>query len=349
MADPTEISVEDAENFLQDDFNKLSGKPPVEAPAEPAEPAEAPAETPEVAEPKEGEEQAAAPEESATPAAPEAQPNPYDWIEKIEDKEVKDKIIGEIQARMQAEHRIRSDNGRVAAFQRQARELKQALAQLKEQKNKPPGDGPPAADAAPQTPEEWNSVIEADPVLAKAVQALLKSEVEAAKATVRGEFQEKLKGAVEPIYTDRVQQGRAEEQSKLLQLVPNAYEVIQSQPYQYFINNVAPPGLRELAVKSTDHRDAVAVLRDYASWMIATGQAPAPSQQQPDPAPAADTSDADRIAQERANKLKTTTPGAAPSAPVRPGAATNNLDSEAANDLLLKYFADIKSGVRVTK
>src|SRR5690606_7028092 len=141
MADPTEISVEDAENFLQDDFNKLSGKPPVEAPAEPAEPAEAPAETPEVAEPKEGEEQAAAPEESATPAAPEAQPNPYDWIEKIEDKEVKDKIIGEIQARMQAEHRIRSDNGRVAAFQRQARELKQALAQLKEQKNKPPGDG----------------------------------------------------------------------------------------------------------------------------------------------------------------------------------------------------------------
>jgi hypothetical protein len=346
----TEISVEDAANFLQEDFNKIQGKAPEPTPEPTPAPEPATEATPATTTEPEGE--PAAPEKENS--QPTTEPDPYSWLEKVEDKELRDKIVTEIQSRLQAEHRIRSDNGRVAAYQRQTRELKNALAQLQAAKNKPSEGRPPAAGEAPSTPEEWNSVIEADPVLAKAVQALLKSEVEAAKAAVRGEFQEKLKGAVDPIYSDRVQQGREQEQQKLLQAVPNALEVVQTPEYQYFINNVAPPGLRKLAFESVDHRDAVAVMRDYASWMIATGQAQPQAASQPQqttqtPAPAEGTTEADRIAKERAAKLNTPTPGAAPSSPVKAGVVPNNLDNEAANDLLMKYFSDIKSGKRVTQ
>ena len=123
--DTEEITVEDADKLLLEGSNK-----PKEVVVEKA--TEAVEETKEV-------------EQVETPVVEET-PAEEDWLAQVPDA-VKDRVKEHVDKLAAAEQRIRSDDGRVRAFQRQAEELKRKLESM--QRVKPQES--PAAEL-PSTP-----------------------------------------------------------------------------------------------------------------------------------------------------------------------------------------------------
>jgi len=263
----------------------------VETPVTPATPEVKPAETPAV-----------------VPAAPvtTVTTDPYAWVNEIPEA-LRDKVVKEIQARQQTEHRNRSDSGRIAALQRK-------LGDVERERTRTPAPQKPAPAAQPKpTPEGWTEVVKSDPELAKAVEARVKSEVDTAVDAVKAEIQELRETAVEPLHENERQRYMAQERESLKRAVNNYEEVTGSPAYREWLDNYAAPGVRKLAYESLDHRDAITVLQNYAQDMIRLGFAEAPKapvvEKKPDTqapvVPAApDTSAADKIEAARAAALK---------------------------------------------
>lgn len=314
--EPEQFTEEQAQKLLEETMLGTAAPAPTPEPVEP--PASTPVEPVESVEPVEPV-TPTEPTEPATPAKPEKegeQPtDPYAWINDIPES-VRDKVISEINEKFQFKHQADSNKGRLKAFQQKLLEAQQQLA-VHGRPASPAKEQPAPADRRPpSTPEGWNELIKSDPELAKAIEARVSSEIESAVQSVKAEFQELKKTAIAPLYDLQTQQYVEQQRQELERMVPNVHQVIASPEYQDWLNNAAPEGLRNLALRSVNAADAVAVLRAYRDDMIAMYG----NQEQPNPVAAApDTSKADKVAAERAAKLQTPTvvPPAAPLAPVQ--------------------------------
>lgn len=208
--------------------------------------------------------------ETQTPA------NSDDWLSGLSE-DVRGKVSEKLELLAKAEQRIRSDDGRVRAFQKQAEDLKAKLMQLSAQNT------PQQQTAAPTTPEEWQQLIEHDPVLAKAIEGQL-------EARVKAEIQELRRTTIDPLVAVQEsyrQAGREElvqrERAKLEQIVPDAFSIIQQPMFQGWLDNEASPIMKRMVTESEDHRDYVAVFNQFAIDMINSGRITpdAPTESQP--------------------------------------------------------------------
>jgi len=276
--EPNEISVEEAERI----FSELTTETPTEETVTP-DPV-----VPDVPAPS-------APEPDNTEVVP---PVAEDWLVKIEDATLRERVQAEIQRAQQLEHRIKSDDGRVAAFQRKADELKRELQEMRRQPVVP--EQPAGIQGVP---EEWKPVIENDPLLAKAVEALIRSEKEA----LRKEFKETQAAVIKPLEDDRKQQQIEHEIEQLAKHVPDWKELRETEMFKGWLEYEASPILQQAWNSSYNHRDILAVYNAFAVDMIGSGRvsSPAPAEAAHVPAPV-DTSRADNIAADRERKLQQT-------------------------------------------
>lgn len=341
MAEQEQITAEQAEALFAESFNKVTGKeytptqvvdtPALEVKPEPVTPVEE-GKTPEAPEKKEPEpekkEPAAEPEkkEEKKEEAKEADTDPYKWVSELPEN-IRGKVVAEINARMAGEHYKKSNEGRIAAYQKQILDLQREMSKVT------PADKQPApAERSPKTPEEWTKLAKDDPEIATAVEARVKSEVDAAVAAMQAEIQG-LRKSDDALYEDRNRQYVEQERAALQAMVPNYVEVMTSKEFQHWRDNEAGPALRQVALTSTHHLDAVRVLQAYADDMIRSGRATPRQEQQ---APAASTmkqpeqteaektakAEADRIAAERDARSRQSTVVAATTPPL--GGPGNN-------------------------
>ena len=279
MSTEDQISLEDADALLLEMHNKTA--------PEPAAPVV-----------EEGEEEATLlEEEKVTPEEAEpAQPVEEDWLSQIPET-VRDKVQAEIEKRAALEHRVASDSGRVAAFQRKYEDLKRQMAQPQR---------PVKVPETPATPEEWQQVLDHDPVLAKAIEARVRSEAE----QLRKEFEQQ----VLPLNAREEQRYIEQELQLLDQAVPDWRDIRNSEMFIGWLENECPPFMKEAAQSSKDHREVLAVLNQFAVEMITTGRV-APVQAVTTSAPAApaapqiDPQRASAIAAQRVQRLAQTAVG----------------------------------------
>lgn len=299
---------------------------PTEVPAqEPAPVAAEPASTPEtpvVVEAKETPPPAQAKEDVPAKVAEERKYNVPDWAKDLPDN-IKENLSKELQEKLYYEQKYKSDAGRQSALQRKLYEARKEAEALRARLAKPLD---PAIVAAAKEDEakqlaDWNKLQEADPDLAKAFEARLKLESDKHKTDLKTQ----LEATVNPLIQHN-QEAYEDEQRRLLsEQVPNFAEVVASPVYDRWLRTKASPGVRNLALNSLDHQDALTVLRVYSqpdqgpavyNDMVRAGELPAPPAPAPAPAaqaPASNTSHADSVAKSREQRLQ-----AAPVVPSTP-------------------------------
>lgn len=276
--DNTQITTEEADRMLLEAFNET-------APLEEAPPVE-------VATPE-------AVEEVQEAGTPEEIPAPVqdDWISQIPDT-LRDKVKEQLDKLAAAEQRIRSDDGRVAAFQRKADTLAlklQELSKLKPQET--------TAAIPPPIPEKWKEVADNDPELAAAIEARVKAEIQEFKDTHLKPLVQRQETQDELARVDRV----THETQLLERAIPNAREMASTPMFRGWLENEASPSIKAAFEHSLDHRDYITVFNQFALDMINTGRV-APEDAPLQAAPAATTQavspqKALEIAEQRARKL----------------------------------------------
>ena len=253
------------------------------------------------------------------PSTPSAQQTPaatptaaaVDWAKDLP-KEAQEKIQ-QLLINRQEYHQWRSDSGRQAALQAKLAEARREAEALRARLSSQHMDVAAKQDELNQL-EHWKELLKADPNLAKAFEARLAYE----RKDVRAETKEHIDATVNPLYQHTEASYLEQQREALAEQVPNYQEVIKSPVYQYWINNVAPSGLRHIANTSSDIQDAVFVMRSYAeqapviynhmvtSGMI-QGQPYSAHQQQAQataPSVPAATSVADQVAQSRQERVQ---------------------------------------------
>lgn len=352
-ANHIDIDSQETQKLLDDAFNSARGKdtPSVEVVPEPKEPAkEAPqveidankdeaSTATKVADTTEAKQEDAKSKETPNKDSQELVGIP-DWAKDLP-REVQEKVLSIAQEAQYHQQRWRSDIGRQSALQNKLTEARRELARLSSQVKRPQEDSDLAAATKgdhSKSLEEWNQIIEADPNLARAIDLRIKAEVNQAKT----EIARQVDANIDPLYQHNAQ-AFVEEQNRILhEAVPNVDEVLQSPVYNYWINNRAAPGIRQLATTSIDASDAINVLRVYAqeasgvfNEMVARGMIPNPQQVstqsaqpvQQQTTTQVDTSVADKVAKNREQKVH-----AAPVVPTAPVTApTTSMATTLAN------------------
>jgi hypothetical protein len=238
-----------------------------------------------------------------------------DWAKDLPDA-VKENLSKELQEKLYYQQKYKSDFGRQSALQRKLFETRKEMEALRAQIAKP--QDPALAAAAKQDEakalELWEQLKQADSNLANAIESRLKVEAN----QVRTELNSKVDATVNPL-NQHIEESYVDEQRRLLQeQVPNLHEVISSPVYAEWINNRAPPGIRNLALNSVDHQDALTVLRVYSqegpqvyNEMVRSGRLPAPPTeavttptQSPTTSQQANTAHADKVAERREQKIE---------------------------------------------
>lgn len=352
-ANHIDIDSQETQKLLDDAFNSARGKdtPSVEVVPEPKEPVkEAPqveidvnkdetSTATKVADTTEAKQEDAKSKETPNKDSQELVGIP-DWAKDLP-REVQEKVLSIAQEAQYHQQRWRSDIGRQSALQNKLTEARRELARLSSQVKRPQEDSDLAAATKgdhSKSLEEWNQIIEADPNLARAIDLRIKAEVNQAKT----EIARQVDANIDPLYQHNAQ-AFVEEQNRILhEAVPNVDEVLQSPVYNYWINNRAAPGIRQLATTSIDASDAINVLRVYAqeasgvfNEMVARGMIPNPQQVstqsaqpvQQQTTTQVDTSVADKVAKNREQKVH-----AAPVVPTAPVTApTTSMATTLAN------------------
>ncbi len=301
--EPENFSVEDAQKLLEENFASLAKNETPSVTVVETQPV-AVEETPAPVEP---EPVAAAPETPETPAepAPAKPEKEAEWIEKVPE-DLRARVQEALEGQKQAYQQWASNNGRINSMQKTILELKRELA------NRSPAETPAPARPVPTTPEGWNTLMKDDPELAKAVEARIKAEVDAAVAPVMDSLQEVRKSG-DALYEHQHQQYVAEQREALRAQVSNYEEVVNSDSFKHWITTIASPRTRDTAINSIEAADAVSVLREYASDMIRMGYAKPPEAAAPatpaattQPTTAAPTA-IDKIVEERDRKAGAST------------------------------------------
>jgi hypothetical protein len=260
------------------------------------------------------------------PAPEETKTDQQNWYESLP-PEVKAEVEKLINHTKQLEHRIKADNGRVAAYQRRYHELQKEAVQKEEMLkrlqsqttvNQPQGNKTPAApqntaSLSIDDDPDLKAIAETDEQLARAIlkrEQLLRQEIESLKKSVFSEF--------EPLKRESHNAQIQSELSRLQQMIPNAIEIFNYVDPETKVNvwddwvMRQPPAVKTLA--SSDNADDVArALELYGLDMqriYGTQQEPPQQVQAP-----VNTQKTQQVQQERERKLQAQPVG---SASVRP-------------------------------
>jgi hypothetical protein len=282
---------------------------------------ETPAEEPatEVAEevtPKQDEE--AQPQEAA-PTEEAEKPDPLAELESLR------------QRYAQLEHRVKSDEGRVSAFQRKAKELEDKLAALNSASQSKPADKPASVDDSSEVEvlQAMKDLQRVDPALHKilvAQEAARKRELEQLRSTISTELAP-VRQTVGSFEAER-------EKEKLITAIPNVTEVIRSEQFQQY-KEVAPRIVREwLNSKNAD--DVIEGMKAYSLYLHTNGLVKTEAVTKNEPA-ATPTS---AVVSERERKLSTSVSvTSAPAAPIRKELSESELFAEVYNQLRKEHQA----------
>jgi hypothetical protein len=201
------------------------------------------------------------------------------------------------------EHRLKSDDGRVSAFQRQYEAAKAELAELKKNAK------PPSAAVAPESPEtdeDLELLKKADPALYRILvkrEEALKKEVTSLRNQLNTELAP-VKQTVERAETES-------EINRLRTMVPNIADVVQSEAFATYRDHVAPAAVKQL-LTSRSADDVVQGLYVYSAWVQANDLG-AKVESAPASTPAKSPSVPNPVAQERERKLATSVNVGSPS------------------------------------
>lgn len=175
------------------------------------------------------------------------------------------------------QHKWNSQVGRISAYQRQINDLKSQLAAFHAAQPRKPEKAAAGKNEEPSfiNSPSYQKLKSADPELAEVIKDLM--------ATQESRLKDSYEAVrVEDKSVEAEQRHQAyvlEQGAKLREWVPNLdTEVLPSQEFQYFLNTVAPPGVRQL-LNSPHAEDVYEGLQSYARWIEQA--APAPAKQQP--------------------------------------------------------------------
>lgn len=200
-------------------------------------------------------------------------------------------------------HRFNSNSGRITAFQKTITDLRNQIALL-ESAQPPVAAGKAGKDAAGKSIREHPRLAElkeADPAL----EGIIGDVIEDMEKRIRSETESGFKRTRDVALTQERTRFVQEQATLLRQAVPNADEVVGSEAFAFFRQNVATPAVRQL-IESDHAEDGIAALQLYSSWLDsveprnpATAAAPA--------APAKVTEEEDQarlLAESRNRRLK---------------------------------------------
>lgn len=246
------------------------------------------------------------PEEKETPPATTAGDD--DWDANLPD-DVKEKIKLLREEKLQAEHRVRSELGRVPYLQRKVEELSRQLSA--------PRVAPTSEPAATKTSvtsgkfaEKLAEARAVDPALADLLEAMRDEIVQPLREELTNEVNQ-----TKALFVNKEQEQLWNtEKAKLLSIVPEADQVFAHPLYKQWKSEI-PENLRALA--SSIHADEVVVaLGEF--YRYAQKVAPELVAQPAEPAKTTTTTPpaaADKVAADRARKLNSPTPSTAANGP----------------------------------
>lgn len=230
------------------------------------------------------------------------------------------------------EHRLKSEDGRVAAYQRRYHELQQQAARQQEElqalKSAKPQEQPAAQKQTPAVDDDLKAIMEVDEQLGRTIMRE-REERERLRAELDRRLSE-IDSKVTPVQSAYEDMEVQREMTRLTSYVPNAVEILRSPYYKEFVDT-SPPAIRQLA-ESSRADEVYAAIRLYGDW-ASEYNAGQPQQTQPNP----EFDDkARKVQQERERKLQSQPVG---SAAIKPPAKTEPTIEEIYNDpkLLEQY------------
>lgn len=293
----------DQEALFAEEFAKLTGR-------EPPEP-----------DPLKEEPKAQEKEETSTEEEQAASDQTEWWKSLPEEQQAQ--VLNLLDEQQRLQNNYRSLHNRLAPTQRQLAEAQRRLQELTTStpNQRTQGDAS-SKEAQPQEEDElWQRVKDSDPVLVEAIEKLL--------AKKEKEIEGKIEDRLRPINERTRESDLEREVQTLLQLVPNAVEVLTSPMYEDWLR-VQPEKVQAMHT-SPDHRDALTLLRLFDADVARMEQQYAPqTQQQQAPSPKAQ-----EVAQRREEKLKNPIPQQAS----RPASVAQARQEEDPNELFNKLYA----------
>jgi hypothetical protein len=164
------------------------------------------------------------------------------------------------------EHRLKSEQGRQAALQRQLAEARAQQATKPTQPEKP---------KEPVKVDGWDDLREQDPALAK----LIEQREQALLQRLEQEYNQKLEQAVAPLHERQFQEYAERERNTLKEWVPNLEEIIQSKFYADWFDEQMPE-IQKLAQRG-NAQDCMFVLQKYDHDMALRYGRQEPPKEQP--------------------------------------------------------------------
>jgi hypothetical protein len=269
--------------------------------------------------------------EEAVTTNEEAQPQEAAPTEEAEKPDPLAELESLRQRYAQLEHRVKSDEGRVSAFQRKAKELEDKLAALNSASQSKPADKPASVDDSSEVEvlQAMKDLQRVDPALHKilvAQEAARKRELEQLRSTISTELAP-VRQTVGSFEAER-------EKEKLITAIPNVTEVIRSEQFQQY-KEVAPRIVREwLNSKNAD--DVIEGMKAYSLYLHTNGLVKTEAVTKNEPA----ATPASAVVSERERKLSTSVSvTSAPAAPVRKELSESELFAEVYNQLRKEHQA----------
>lgn len=200
-------------------------------------------------------------------------------------------------AELEWKQKYKSDEGRIAALQRQKQEYERALRERTQ----------PTQTEQKQTEtklkveetEEWKVLQEADPALAK----LFKMHLEETTRQAEERAEARAKAAVEPLYREREVSVQEQKRVRLNQLVPDLPQIVQDPNYAEWFE-AQPEGLQRMAEGSAE--EIATVIRLFATDRPDLFAPPQHSQQSQTETkqPVTSATNVDKLTQERQRKVQ---------------------------------------------
>lgn len=269
--------------------------------------------------------------EEAVTTNEEAQPQEAAPTEEAEKPDPLAELESLRQRYAQLEHRVKSDEGRVSAFQRKAKELEDKLAALNSASQSKPADKPASVDDSSEVEvlQAMKDLQRVDPALHKilvAQEAARKRELEQLRSTISTELAP-VRQTVGSFEAER-------EKEKLITAIPNVTEVIRSEQFQQY-KEVAPRIVREwLNSKNAD--DVIEGMKAYSLYLHTNGLVKTEAVTKNEPA----ATPASAVVSERERKLSTSVSvTSAPAAPIRKELSESELFAEVYNQLRKEHQA----------
>lgn len=236
-------------------------------------------------------------QESETPETQQETTDPYESLPETIRNRIKE-LEDAAKERDLLRHRLKSDEGRVAAHQRKANELERLLREKTAKAQETTTQKLKVEES-----EEWRTLSESDPVLARLIKTTMEESVRQAKEEARVAAE----AATKPLYEERETEYERREREELYKLVPNLDEVKSSPLYAEWFET------QDESVKNLGYsaRGVYRIMQLYDADMRARFGAGEQASQEPakvtdnKPAPAAPNQKVAAIEEERKRRAQT--------------------------------------------